>query len=235
MSRDLDLCRSFGGLLLHYGRRYGNAGVSWTLGRLPLGPAFLCRRCRLARIRKLRQRRAAGGQRRGRFVPASAAYPDPLRTLMRSELRNYVHVMIDDEWPAMRLGGSSKAARDLTDTIAQQISSYSPKVSNQIQVQAQVLDNLRTFLDSRRQRLHENQTGIPSILWFALIAAAIITIGFVYLFGMENFRIQLIMTASLAAIIALMFTLIVELDYPFRGDTSISPHSWYLVKDQLNI
>jgi len=154
---------------------------------------------------------------------------------MRSELRNYVHVMIDDEWPAMRLGGSSKAARDLTDTIAQQISSYSPKVSNQIQVQAQVLDNLRTFLDSRRQRLHENQTGIPSILWFALIAAAIITIGFVYLFGMENFRIQLIMTASLAAIIALMFTLIVELDYPFRGDTSISPHSWYLVKDQLKI
>lgn len=163
----------------------------------------------------------------------SAAYPSPLRQRLRSELRNYVYLMINDEWPSMRLGGISTAARNLTAALANQISSYGPRSSEQLQVQAQMLAILRVFLDSRRQRLHDNETGIPPILWWALIASAFITIGFVYLFGMENFKIQLIMTASLAAIIGLMFTLIVELDYPFRGDTSISPRSWYLVADQI--
>lgn len=163
----------------------------------------------------------------------SGTYPDPLRQRIRSELRNYVHLMISDEWPAMRLGGVSRSARDVTATLAGQLSSYRPRAPDQIQAHGQVLEILRVFLDSRRQRLHDNETGIPTILWWALIASAVITLGFVYLFGMENFTIQLLMTALLSAIIGLMFTLIIELDYPFRGDTSISPHSWYLVADQL--
>ena len=163
----------------------------------------------------------------------SAAYPAPFRQLIRAELRRYTRLMIDDEWPAMRLGGASRAAKDLTGLLADELSSYKPGTSNQVQVQAVMLGSLRVFLDSRRQRLHDNETGIPRILWGVLIASGVITIGFVYLFGMENFRIQLLMTALLAAIIGLMFTLIVELDYPFRGDTSISPHSWLLVEDQL--
>lgn len=163
----------------------------------------------------------------------SNAYPGRLRERVRSELRDYAHIMITDEWPAMRLGGTSVAAGSVSANLNDQISSYGPSGSEQIQVQAQMLALLRVLLDSRRQRLHDNETGIPPILWWALIASAIITVGFVYLFGMENFKVQLIMTASLAAIIGLMFTLIVELDYPFRGDTSISPHSWYLVSDQI--
>ncbi len=89
----------------------------------------------------------------------SAAYPTPLRQRLRSELRNYVYLMINDEWPSMRLGGMSTAARNLTAALAEQISSYGPRSSEQLQVQAQMLTILRVFLDSRRQRLHDNETG----------------------------------------------------------------------------
>jgi hypothetical protein len=52
--------------------------------------------------------------------------------------------------------------------------------------------------------------------------------GFTYLFGVENFRLQLVMTTLLAALIAVMFSMIVALDYPFRGSTSISSAIWTL-------
>ncbi len=169
----------------------------------------------------------------GDMYRLAAEYPSPWREQLRSELLDYVHLMIADEWPAMRLGNASEKARALAGRIGDQVVSYTPRGGEQVQVQLQVLEITRVFFDSRRQRLHENQSGLPAILWWTLIASAIITVGFVYLFGMENLTIQLLMTGALAAIIGLMFTLIIELDYPFRGDTSISPHSWHLIENQL--
>jgi hypothetical protein len=90
------------------------------------------------------------------------------------------------------------------------------------------------LLDARRQRLHDNETGIPGILWWTLFAFAAITIGFTYLFGLESLKIQLLMTAALSTAIALIFVLIAELDYPYRGDTGITPHSWYQIQHQLH-
>ena len=50
-----------------------------------------------------------------------------------------------------------------------------------------------------------NGEGIPAALWGGLILGAILTVGFTYLFGVENFRLQMIMTGLLGALIGLMF------------------------------
>ncbi len=54
-------------------------------------------------------------------------------------------------------------------------------------------------------------------------------IGFLYLFlfGLRNFRVQLLMTAATAATIGVLFSFIVLLDYPFRSDVSVSPERWF--------
>ncbi|MDQ2817597.1 MAG: DUF4239 domain-containing protein [Candidatus Eremiobacteraeota bacterium] len=162
------------------------------------------------------------------------SFPRPLGTRMKSELDEYVSLMIGAEWPAMQKGGWSPRAQGLSRLIERQVADFAPKTSGQSNLQAQALAEVRTLLDARRRRLHDNETGIPRILWWTLWAVACVTIGFSYFFGLENVRIQMIMTAALTSTIALIFVLIAELDYPFRGQTSISPHSWYQVQRQLH-
>jgi hypothetical protein len=62
--------------------------------------------------------------------------------------------------------------------------------------------------------------------------SAVIIIGLCYLVGFPDVRTQLLMTGALAAMIAVMFTLIFELDYPFRGDLAIPPVDWQAFYDE---
>ncbi len=164
----------------------------------------------------------------------SDALPFPAGITLKRELDRYVDLMISQEWPAMRHGGWSPEAAHLAHLITHQIATATPRNAAQQSVQGLALAVDRTMLDARRQRLHDNETGLPWILWMTLWCVAAVAVGFSYLFGLESTRVQLIMTGALTATIALMFVLIAELDYPFRGENSISPHSWYQIQHFLH-
>ncbi|MDQ2992467.1 MAG: hypothetical protein M3R30_06575, partial [Candidatus Eremiobacteraeota bacterium] len=68
------------------------------------------------------------------------------------------------------------------------------------------------------------------LMWIAMLALSAITIGFTYLFRVDNIRAHLMMTIGLSAIVAVIFVLIAELDYPFRGDTRIGPDAFSHVR-----
>ncbi len=63
---------------------------------------------------------------------------------------------------------------------------------------------------------------MPPILWWNLIAGAGLTILFSYLFGVPNFPMHMVMVAMLGASIALVLSLIILLDNPFRGQNHVS-------------
>src|SRR5262249_48722126 len=50
--------------------------------------------------------------------------------------------------------------------------------------------------------------------------------GFTYLFGFHDFRMHVVMTMTVAASLALVVVLIVALDWPFRGEASISTDAY---------
>jgi hypothetical protein len=72
----------------------------------------------------------------------------------------------------------------------------------------------------------------PPILWVILIFAGVVTIGFTYLFGLENTWAHRLMVASLAAVIALVLFTISSLEHPFYGGTHVSPGAFELVLDR---
>jgi hypothetical protein len=164
----------------------------------------------------------------------SDTLPAPLGPTLKTELDRYIDVMIKQEWPAMQHGAWSPEAQRLSRVMMHQVASFTPRNVGQQTVQTKALDRADALLDARRQRLHDNETGIPAILWWTLFAYAAITIGFTYLFGLENIKIQLVMTVALTAAIGLILVLIAELDYPYRGDSGITPHSWYQIQRQLH-
>ena len=87
----------------------------------------------------------------------------------------------------------------------------------------QMLEQLHSLGDARRERLLVAEQGLPVILWIVLILGGVITVGFTYLFGLQNTLVHVLMVAALALIISLSLFTVAALDYPFQGDIRIHP------------
>ena len=156
----------------------------------------------------------------------AGGFPDKTRIEIRGEIKELAHVMVDQEWPAMRQVHRSRAAYLAGEQLAYTIENVQPRGAGQSNLQAAALSVLQHYLDARRQRLSETEGAVLPILWLTLILGAMATLGFTYFFGTENQRMQLTMTGIIAALIATMFVLIAEFDYPFAGSVSIEPAMW---------
>ncbi len=77
--------------------------------------------------------------------------------------------------------------------------------------------------DNRTERLDSADGSMPGILWFVLIIGGLITLGYPAFFGSTNLVAQMLMTASLAGLVALALLLTLYFDFPFTGDVSLSP------------
>lgn len=157
----------------------------------------------------------------------SAAFPEPFRGKVRVLLSEYRDLIVNHEWPHLARGVESSQATELirriTDTYAAQ------------QLSRQTLDgpfysasvhNLEAMKGLRASRIDDAASGLLPFLWAVLIAGAVVTIGFSYLFGAQNFATHAIMTLLLTAVIALAFYTILTLDFPFTGPAGIGPEAF---------
>ena len=68
------------------------------------------------------------------------------------------------------------------------------------------------------------------MIWCIVFFGAAITTGYTYFFGFENFGMHIAMTATVAATLALVIVMIIALDWPFRGEISISPDPFIMTQ-----
>jgi hypothetical protein len=91
-----------------------------------------------------------------------------------------------------------------------------------------------TFLDKRRDRILANNQGIPDILWAAMLFTGAVTVVFSFYFRVDRPHAQYLMVVAETSVIAIIFALIAELDYPFRGDIAIEPYSFIHIMSALH-
>jgi Protein of unknown function (DUF4239) len=152
--------------------------------------------------------------------------PAPLGPEVRANLIAYADLMVNDEWPAMRRGGSSARAEAILTRTFEDVAQFRPKDAGASNAQQAALQYLSTLHDARHHRIDDNESGVSPFEWTVLTIGAVVVMLMCYLVGLPNFRTQLFMTGLVAGMIAAMFVLIYELDYPFRGDLSIPPSGW---------
>ena len=157
----------------------------------------------------------------------SSGLPQPIRRTVRTGLRAYARAMVDDEWKAMRSGGSSARAEAVLTAVFEDVARFRPRDGGASNAQAASLQHLADLHDARHHRLEDNRSGVDPFEWTILMIGAIAVIAFCYLVGLQDLRVQYVMTGVAAAVIASMFVLIFELDYPFRGDLSVTPAPWH--------
>lgn len=148
------------------------------------------------------------------------------RVSVRADILSYARLMQTEEWPAMQDGHSSQTAQLLAERIAESVDRFRPRNSGEANTHAAALSSVDEFLDARRQRLNKNTQGIPHLLLWALWIGAVITIGYTAFMRVGRPSYQLAMTIVLAVLIGIVLSLVIEFEYPYRGDVRVSATAW---------
>jgi hypothetical protein len=145
---------------------------------------------------------------------------------IRRGIRAYVNTIVRDEWPRMQDGEESRVAEGEIENVARMVRRADPKTAGQTDLHAAMLTAVTTALLDREARLSEDSTGLNAIMWLIVLAGAVITVSFTYLFGFTQEVMQTAMIGTLSLLIGLVIFLTMSLDYPFRGAIQVSPEAF---------
>ena len=158
----------------------------------------------------------------------STAMPAEYRGAMTSAQMEYLNAVVEDEFSAMAQRRDSertwKAVTRLWDA-------YGSLPVSDLRLQSYLnesLMHLTRLSDLRRTRLFTSHGTTPWIVWVLLTVSGVLLVGFSYFVGHENITTHAVMTACLAAVIALSMFLILSLDRPYSGVVKVTPRCFQM-------
>lgn len=150
----------------------------------------------------------------------SAFFPDENRETIRASLRGYVKYVLDEEWFGKRDHlRAQRAINNLWDSYRGiDLSSESVKIWY-----AQSVSKIDNLMNARLARQFYSHERLGSMMWTLLLVGGFITISFVFFFGLNSLRNQMLMTSLLVCYLSFMLYLVYCLDDPFHGAQAIQP------------
>jgi hypothetical protein len=162
-----------------------------------------------------------------------AGYPQRERDAMREVLRGYTNQIINEAWPAQQQGRVPREGVEWMDRLQAQLFAFEPATESQKALHAETLSAYNRMVQARRLRLDAVNSGLPGVMWFALLPGAMGCLLLSLFFRVEDGRFHAILVAGLAGFMAMVLFIIIALDRPFHGAMAIPADSYQLVYDQL--
>jgi len=151
------------------------------------------------------------------------AFPEPAASRLRHYLFVYAEIVVEDEWPSLAAGRIDETEGwQLLDKFHTELLQVQAKDEGVIVMRADAVKTLNALYDARRGRFHAASTEMPAILWWNLIAGAVILMIFTYLFGTPQLWMHVVMVSLLGSLVGLVMALVVLLNNPFRGPNHVS-------------
>jgi Protein of unknown function (DUF4239) len=161
-------------------------------------------------------------------------YPEPSKDLLRSSIKDYVKHVIDEEWPAQRKGQVPKSGTDKVSLFQKNLYAFEPVSESMKSIHAETIAAFNEMIKQRRTRLQSVSTGLPSTLWLVVIFGSLLNIFIPWFLVYERQFVQDLMIVLMASTIGLLVFLMAAMDYPFRGEFSVSPENFQLMYDRMN-
>ena len=153
----------------------------------------------------------------------ASAFPSPFKEEIQGLLREYRDDEVTPEWKSLASGDADPEATRLLHKIEAAYAAHKVADASEGVFFHESVRSLNQMQDLRSSRIDDACTGLVPFLWCVLLAGGVMTIGFSFLFGAQNFKAQAAMTTLLTAIIAITLYTIVNLDFPFSGLVVLSP------------
>ena len=162
-------------------------------------------------------------------------WPAGDRANVESALIAYAKQVVDVEWPAMARGDFGSATDTVTvNHLWQALNEADESAAAKSASYEGALRQLDDLAQARRNRLLLGQEGLPMSKAVILIIGAVITVGFAYLFAVDDGRLHALMIASLAVLVTLLLLLQYQLEMPFQGVSAIEPTTMERVLVEIN-
>ena len=160
-------------------------------------------------------------------------YPEPLRSELRQELREYLEYVIKEAWPQQQRGEVPRGGVEKVNDVEAKLVTFEPTTEGQKLLHGETLRAYNQLIEARRLRLDAILTGLPGALWFVIMFGALVCLSSTFFFHVEDALLQRIQVVLLAVFIGMIIFIIFALDRPFRGDLGLQPDSYQLIYDQL--
>jgi uncharacterized membrane protein len=164
----------------------------------------------------------------------SAGLPATLAQPLRTDLDRYIDIVVNQEWPRQRayeMGEDSFAAGwTQLRRINRELAAFDPTTPGQATVKQEMLRGINDLFGARRARILAAHAHLPAAIWQMMLCGVVLVAFYVYLFGPHNFAMHLAVTGLTMVSIGLVFSLIIGVDYPFRGDLSVDSDAYTGVK-----
>ena len=156
------------------------------------------------------------------YFDAQGIEDKALVTELRTALRRYLHAVVEREWPEQQAGHISDAAAPGLRHFRVTLAAFRPATSGDAIVMQEMLHGLNELYNARRARLEAADGHIPGSVWWVIIFLGVLTVGFTAFAGMRSLWVHFVVLAGFTATIVIVVAMIMQLDYPFRGEISVS-------------
>jgi hypothetical protein len=141
---------------------------------------------------------------------------------LRKKLRHYAETVVDREWPDQQAGRVSDAAEPALHSIRKALAAFTPQNSNDIILKQAMLQLQNDLLGAYRDRREAAGGHIPSSVWWVIGFLGVLIVGLTAFLGMRSLWVHFVLLTGFTTAIIVVVALIVQLDYPFRGEVSVS-------------
>jgi hypothetical protein len=154
------------------------------------------------------------------------AYPEPVRTKAKDLIREYVQVVIKDEWPKLAQARQDDNAHQLLNRIKALILTFNPRNNGELALHQETLRQLSEYSGLRHNRIIGGRHNLGPPIWLTLIGGTVLYLLFLCFLDIPDARHHAIMIGSLAAFLGLVYFLLVTYNYPFTNPAAVSSDSF---------
>jgi hypothetical protein len=154
--------------------------------------------------------------------------PVEKKKVIRDLCHQYAYDVIHDEWKSLRYRKYSQKTFHEAFRLWKEITHFEPKTAREQQLQEQLIQQVCSMTQNHRVRVVSASHGVAPIMWIVLCIGGIFTVGFTYFFGVENLKVQVLMTSMLTMTLSLNLYLVYVFGNPMAREFGVLPGSFTL-------
>jgi len=157
-------------------------------------------------------------------VLLAGVFPDEQRTSIYALVNRHIDEAVNKEWPEMAQQRATLAAlptaliEALHETLA-----LKPADDSQRVAQSEMVKELHTALDARRQRIVISESALGTVRWVGILLQGLCTLVAIAMVHSDNRFARAISLTLFATGIAMSVLLIAAYGRPFSGEISVGP------------
>jgi Protein of unknown function (DUF4239) len=162
-----------------------------------------------------------------------SGYPEPDRSALQAELRDYTRYEIEVAWPEHRRGILSPGGMHRLWGFQTRLQAFEPQTKGQEVLHFETLRAFDDLVQKRSLRLDTLTSHLARPLWGFVFLGAVLSFVVSWFFQLKSFSMHVWMTAIFAALLGMEIHLLVIMNHPYRGSLGVSPEAFQVVYDML--